>query len=148
MASWQKRTFGDLLEIKHGFAFKGEFFSDKGKYVLLTPGNFREEGGLKLKGEKEKFYCGAFPDEFLLRRGDMLVAMTDLTQNAPILGSPALIPEDDKYLHNQRLGKVVNLKTDEVAPEFLFYLLNTVSVREVDPIVWTKNRSSLDREAG
>ena len=129
MASWRKRTLGDLLEIKHGFAFKGEFFTDEGEYVLLTPGNFLETGGLKLKGEKEKFYRGEFPNEFLLRRGDMLVAMTDLMQDAPILGSPAFIPEDNRFLHNQRLGKVINLQADEVALEFLFYLLNTASVR-------------------
>ena len=129
MASWRKCILGDLFEVKHGYAFKGEFFSDEGLFVLLTPGNFREEGGLKLKGEKEKFYTGEFPDEFKLRRGDLLVAMTDLTQNAPILGSPAFIPEDNRYLHNQRLGKIVNLKTDEIAPEFLFYLMNTPSVR-------------------
>ncbi len=36
--------------------------------------------------------------------------MTDLTQNAPILGSPAFVEEDGKFLHNQRLGKVVELK--------------------------------------
>jgi type I restriction enzyme, S subunit len=129
VANWRACKLGDLLEVKHGYAFKGEFFSGAGDYVLLTPGNFREEGGLRLKGEKEKYYTGEFPDDFLLRRGDLLVAMTDLTQDAPILGSPAIIPEDGCFLHNQRLGKVVNLKRDEVAPQFLFYLLNTASVR-------------------
>jgi type I restriction enzyme S subunit len=129
MQGWRKCTLGDLLEIKHGFAFKGEFFSDEGPYVLLTPGNFLEEGGLKLKGDKEKFYTGHFPSEFLLKRGDLLVAMTDLTQNAPILGSPAFIPEDGRFLHNQRLGKVVNLSQTEISPDFLFFLLNTPSVR-------------------
>lgn len=120
---------GDLFEIKHGFAFKGEFFSEEGDYILLTPGNFKEDGGLKLKGEKEKFYSGDFPDEYLLGKGDLLVAMTDLTQSAPILGSPAFVPEDGRFLHNQRLGKVVNVKTDKILPEYLFYLLNTTSVR-------------------
>jgi type I restriction enzyme S subunit len=129
MQDWRNCTLGDLLEIKHGFAFKGEFFSDEGPFVLLTPGNFREEGGLKLKGDKEKFYTGDFPSEFLLKRGDLLVAMTDLTQNAPILGSPAFIPEDGRFLHNQRLGKVVNLSHSEISPDFLFFLLNTTSVR-------------------
>jgi type I restriction enzyme S subunit len=129
MGKWRQQKLGDVLKIKHGFAFKGEFFSDAGEFVLLTPGNFEEGGGLKLKGEKEKYYTGEFPDEFLLRRGDLLVAMTDLTQNAPILGSPAFIPEDGCFLHNQRLGKIVNLKTDEALPEFVFYLFNTASVR-------------------
>ena len=129
MAQWRQRRLGDVLEIKHGFAFKGEFFSNTGEFVLLTPGNFREEGGLRLKGEKEKHYTGEFPEEFLLRQGDLLVAMTDLTQNAPILGSTAFIPEDGRFLHNQRLGKIVNLKTNEVVPKFVFYLFNTASVR-------------------
>ena len=129
MVAWSRHMLGDLLEIKHGFAFKGEFFSDSGDHVLLTPGNFRETGGLKPKGEKEKFYRGEFPEDYLLRRGDMVVAMTDLVQDAPILGSPAFVPDDNRFLHNQRLGKIINLKTNKIVPEFLFYLLNTASVR-------------------
>ena len=66
---------------------------------------------------------------YLLNKGDIVVAMTDLTQNAPILGSSALIPQTGKYLHNQRLGKVVNLRTDRALPEFVFYLFNTPLVR-------------------
>jgi type I restriction enzyme, S subunit len=120
---------GDVIEVKHGFAFKSEHFTDQGEYILLTPGNFQERGGLQLKGEKEKFYKGDFPAEYLLRRGDLLLAMTDLTQNAPILGSPAFVPEDDRYLHNQRLGKVINLKPAQIDLGFLFYLFNTSSVR-------------------
>jgi len=129
VSDWRECKLGDVIGVKHGFAFKGEHFTDSGNYILLTPGNFQEKGGLKLKGEKEKFYSGDFPDEYLLRKGDLIIAMTDLTQNAPILGSPAIIPEDGRFLHNQRLGKIVNLKVDEIAPEYLFYLLNTAWVR-------------------
>lgn len=130
MEAWCECKLGDLFEIKHGFAFKGEHFADAGEFVLLTPGNFKEEGGLKLKGDKEKFYSGEFPDDYLLRKGDIIVAMTDLTQNAPILGSSAVIPQGGKFLHNQRLGKIINLKTNQALPEFVFYLFNTPSVRE------------------
>jgi type I restriction enzyme S subunit len=55
--------------------------------------------------------------------------MTDLTQNAPILGSSARIPQGGRFLHNQRLGKIINLKTDHVLPGFVFYLFNAPSVR-------------------
>jgi type I restriction enzyme S subunit len=129
VGAYVRYKLGDLLEIKHGFAFKGEFFSDEGSLILLTPGNFKENGGLKLKGEKEKYYTGIYPEEFLLKQGDMLIAMTDLIQSAPILGSPAWIPENNRFLHNQRLGKVVNLKTDKALPEYLYYLFNTSAVR-------------------
>ncbi len=130
MAGWRECKLGDLFEIKHGFAFKGEHFADTGEFVLLTPGNFKEEGGLKLKGDKEKFYSGEFPDDYLLHKGDIVVAMTDLIQNAPILGSSAVIPQGKRFLHNQRLGKIINLKVDRVLPEFVFYLFNIPSVRE------------------
>ena len=129
MVVWRESKLGDLFEIKHGFAFKGEHFSDAGDFVLLSPGNFREEGGLKLKGDKEKFYLGKFPDEYLLKTGDIVVAMTDLIQNAPILGSSARIPEDGRFLHNQRLGKIIDMKVDRVLPEFVYHLFNLPSVR-------------------
>jgi type I restriction enzyme, S subunit len=129
MNEWRDTTLGELFRIKHGFAFKGEFFSDSGEAILLTPGNFRPEGGLKLKGDKEKFYSGPIPDEFVLHQGDMLVAMTDLTQNAPILGSAAVVPESGRFLHNQRLGKIVDLNMRATTPGFVYCLFNSPAVR-------------------
>jgi type I restriction enzyme S subunit len=115
------------LRIKHGWAFKGEFFSDSGPYVLLTPGNFNEEGGLRLKGEKEKYYTGEVPSEFILKHGDLLVVMTEQAEG--LLGSPAIIPEGDRYLHNQRLGLVVDIDESLVDKLFLYYLFNLREVR-------------------
>ena len=106
---WHDIMLGDLIEIKHGFAFKGEFFSDEGHYILLTPGNCHASGGLKLKGTREKFYIGDFPKEYLLSAGDLLVVMTDLVNNAPILGGALIIPEDERFLHNQRMGFITQV---------------------------------------
>ncbi len=128
--NWKKSKLGAYFQIKHGYAFKGEFFANAGPYVLLTPGNFKAEGGITLKREKEKYYTGDFPKEFLLKRDDFLIVLTDLIQNAPILGSPAFILEDGKFLHNQRLGKVVNLNTKEMDILFLYYILNSKNVRD------------------
>lgn len=68
---WQKCHLGQLLEIKHGYAFKSEFFSSDGPFILLTPGNFYEEGGFRLKGNQEKYYTGDFPLEYILKREDL-----------------------------------------------------------------------------
>lgn len=83
---WERMCLDKLIDVKHGFAFKGKHFSDSGEYIVLTPGNCYESGGLKLKGEKEKYYVGEFPSEYMLSQGDMLVVMTDLINTAPILG--------------------------------------------------------------
>jgi type I restriction enzyme S subunit len=128
LSEWQPTTLGRCLKIKHGYAFEGEHFTKTGDFLLLTPGNFKAEGGLKFDGD-QKFYDGEFPKEFLLRRGDLIVVMTDLKQDAPILGSPAFIPDDNRYLHNQRLGKIVDADNSLIDQYFLFYLFNTREVR-------------------
>ncbi|MBU3679847.1 MAG: restriction endonuclease subunit S [Candidatus Kapabacteria bacterium] len=127
--SWQARKLGEFISIKHGWAFKGEYFSDAGKYILLTPGNAHETGGLKLRPGKEKFYSGDFPPDYLMKSGDMLVVMTDLIQAAPILGGAIVVPEDDRFLHNQRLGLVEFISETPIDKDFLYYLLNSPDYR-------------------
>ncbi|MDP5219686.1 restriction endonuclease subunit S [Ruegeria sp. 2205SS24-7] len=115
------------IKIKHGFAFKGEHFASHGTYVVLTPGNFHEGGGFKRDEAKDKFYTSAFPEEYILDTGDLIVAMTEQTDG--LLGSCAFVPESDLYLHNQRLG-LISCDPEEVDPEFLYYLFQTSSVRK------------------
>jgi type I restriction enzyme S subunit len=127
--NWDIVSLGQLIDIKHGFAFKGEHFSDTGNLILLTPGNCYESGGLKLKGDREKYYAGDFPPEYLLNQGDLLIVMTDLINRAPILGGAFTIPEDNKFLHNQRLGLVRINDDRRINKMFLYYLLNTYDYR-------------------
>jgi len=127
--SWEIAELGDLVKIRHGYAFKSKYFADEGEYVLLTPGNFQERGGLKLKGENEKYYVGDIPEEYVLNGGDLIVVMTDLINTAPILGGSAIIPEDNKFLHNQRLGLVQIKDGEKIDKSFLYYLFNTDQYR-------------------
>lgn len=98
---------GKFINIKHGYAFKGEYITaiDNG-IVLVTPGNFCIGGGFKEK--KCKFFHGAVPPEYILSPGDLIVTMTDLSKEADTLGYGAYIPNDTSriYLHNQRIGLV------------------------------------------
>jgi hypothetical protein len=118
---------GDLIRIKHGFAFKSQFFRDSGKYVVLTPGHFFEAGGFRDRPEKDRFYEGEFPDEFILPDHALIIAMTE--QGSGLLGSSALVPEADRYLHNQRIGLVTIRNPADLDKEFLYRLFNTRSVR-------------------
>jgi type I restriction enzyme S subunit len=118
---------GELMKVEHGFAFKGEYFSESGELVVLTPGNFHETGGFRLRPDKDHFYQGKFPDRYLLRKNDLIVAMTE--QGEGLLGSSALIPESGKYLHNQRIG-LVRPRKNKTDTTFLYYLFNTDYVRQ------------------
>jgi type I restriction enzyme S subunit len=125
---WVERPFSELCDIKHGYAFDGEFFSNEGEYVLLTPGNFFEAGGYRDRGKKQKYYTGEIPHGYVLSEGDLLVAMTE--QAAGLLGSPILVPESDKFLHNQRLGLVSKKPGVPWINEFFFHVFNTEPVRK------------------
>jgi type I restriction enzyme, S subunit len=125
--SWREIQLGEAIHVKHGFAFKGKHFSDDGTYVMLTPGNFNEEGGFRLRPGKDRFYTGNIPEDYILNEGDLIIAMTE--QGPGLLGSSALIPEDDKYLHNQRLGLIQDIDDSMLNKGFLYYLFNTRSVR-------------------
>jgi type I restriction enzyme S subunit len=127
LTGWPLVALGNHIRIKHGFAFRGEYFSGQGDYIVVTPGNFIESGGFKPKSGAEKYYTGPTPSEYVLSRGDLVIAMTEQAQG--LLGSSAIIPADDTYLHNQRIG-LVEQRNGETNRQFLYYLFNTRSVRD------------------
>lgn len=116
---------GDIITIKHGYAFDGEHIvqEDNG-IVLVTPGNFRIGGGFQ--EEKCKFYSGEIPDGYVLSSGDFIVTMTDLSKTMDTLGYSALVPESDNrvYLHNQRIG-LVSFKANDCFPGYIYFLMRT-----------------------
>jgi type I restriction enzyme S subunit len=122
---------GELVRIAHGFAFKSQFFCGSGDKVLLTPGNFRPEGGIKFDWQSQKFYCGPFPDSYKLEKGDVLLALTDLTQACAILGAPLRILDSNyTYLHNQRLGKVILLDPEALDLNYFYYFCCSRNFRQ------------------
>ena len=119
---WEVRKLGDFCNIKHGYAFTGEFITtEETAQILLTPGNFRIGGGFN--SSKYKYYSdNDYNKEYILESGDLIVNMTDLSKEGDSLGYPAFVPKSSTYsfLHNQRLGKVINSKINLF---YLFYLL-------------------------
>ncbi|MEN3239251.1 restriction endonuclease subunit S [Fructilactobacillus sanfranciscensis] len=121
---WEEHKLGDVIDIENGYAFKSEYFSDEEKrHIVLTPGSVKIGGGFQK--DKGRYYdvSGVFPEKFIFKPGNIFITMTDLTPTAQSLGYPAIVPRDDNiYLHNQRLGKIINTTTN---PEFLYTLLTT-----------------------
>jgi type I restriction enzyme S subunit len=94
----------------------------------VTPGNFYERGGFRDRGSAQKGYEGPVPDDYVLKPGALVVAMTE--QGPGLLGSSAVIPNDGKaWLHNQRIGLVLS-DPGTVESRFIYYLLNNPAVRD------------------
>lgn len=105
--TFQKCKVSDFIQVKHGYAFKGDSISeDETPNILVTPGNFRIGGGFK--GSKFKYYNADIPSEYILKNSDIVITMTDLSKEGDTLGYPAITPKDPyhNFLHNQRIGLV------------------------------------------
>lgn len=127
MSEWRTGSLGDALIVHHGWAFKGEFFSESGELIVLTPGNFKDKGGFKPKNGVEKYYLGPFPERYLLTEGAVVVAMTEQAQG--LLGSSATISESGRYLHNQRIGLLEVTDPELLDLRFVYHLMNDPDVR-------------------
>jgi len=126
---WSKISLGEIIDIKHGYAFKGEFFSEEPtENILLTPGNFRIGGGFS--SNKFKYYKGDISADYILELDDLIVTMTDLSKDGDTLGYPALVPiiPSKTLLHNQRLGKII-FKINAPIKYYLNWLLRSSDYR-------------------
>ncbi|MFO0580246.1 MAG: restriction endonuclease subunit S [Polyangia bacterium] len=127
---WEEVTLASLMDVKHGFAFSGEHIRDVPPGdILLTPGNFAIGGGFK--EDKFKYFNGEVPSGYILNEGDLIVTMTDLSKQSDTLGYPAVVPcaPGLRFLHNQRLGKVIIKDRRRLDKYYLFYLLRTAEYR-------------------
>jgi len=126
---WREVALGDLFKVKHGFAFKGEFFTDEPQpEVLVTPGNFAIGGGFQ--DDKRKYYRGPVTTDYVLRPGQIVVTMTDLSKQSDTLGFAARVPNDTNvWLHNQRVGLLVFNPSAKADARFVEYLLRSHEYR-------------------
>jgi type I restriction enzyme S subunit len=127
---WKETSLAAVMDVKHGFAFPGENIRDEPPGdILLTPGNFAIGGGFK--GDKFKYFDGEVPKDYVLKEGELVLTMTDLSKQADTLGYPAIVPKPrgPRFLHNQRLGKVLIKRGADLDRGFLFYLLRTAEYR-------------------
>jgi len=80
-------AFGDVADIDKGLSYKG---SGLGSGVpLVNLANFGVDGRFHV--DALKYYSGEVRERHWVRRGDLVLANTDLTQRREILGQPALV---------------------------------------------------------
>jgi type I restriction enzyme S subunit len=126
-AGWKVARLGDMISLRGGLSYKGEFLSDSGN-SLVTMGCVSASERFKKSGLKR--YSGDFTERHRLRVGDMVIATRDVTQNRELLGSPALVPEGlpgEAVIAATNLYMVTN--HSETPTEFLYWLMKTPAYR-------------------
>lgn len=123
-----KVKLGELLKIKHGFAFKSENYVDRSKYALITLANISSTNNFQFNMQKTTFYGADFPKEFILQEDDLIMPLTE--QVIGLFGNTAFVPHVNEFnfVLNQRVGKVIPIegKADKY---YLHYLLATEGVK-------------------
>ncbi|MBK9932242.1 MAG: restriction endonuclease subunit S [Saprospiraceae bacterium] len=119
--SWAGVKLGDLIEIKGGFSYKGEFIGS-GDSLLLGMGCVSFDKRFLISGARP--YSGDCDEKHLAKPGDLVIATRQQSDNLPILGFPAIIPEEfveKKVIVGANLYKVKN--DSELNNYFLYNLL-------------------------
>ena len=93
---WRVYTMEELVDRVGGYSYKGNELQES-TTAMATIKNFERNGGFKINGFKEIVPSSKAKHEQFLKKFDVIIAHTDLTQNADIIGNPALILHFGKY---------------------------------------------------
>ena len=94
--NWQYVQLDTVAEFVGGYSYKGNELQPS-NYAMATIKNFERKGGFKLDGYKEIIPSDKCKNEQEAKLYDILVAHTDLTQNADVIGNAELLLCTDKY---------------------------------------------------
>lgn len=93
---WEVKTVADTAEIVKGKSYKSAELAES-KTALVTLKSFNRGGGYRLDGLKE--YTGKYKPKQEVIAGDLIIAYTDVTQAADVIGKPAMVIGDSRYDH-------------------------------------------------
>ena len=93
---WEVIKFEKLANFIPGYSYKSSELS-KSNCAMVTIKNFNRNGGFKIDGLKEILPSQKLKNEQKAKIFDILVAHTDLTQNAEIIGNAEMILNTGKY---------------------------------------------------
>ena len=126
---WDAKPLKAVFTLKNGYAFSSDYFSETGP-IVITPGNFKLEGGLNFNERNTLRYSGDYSTIMKFTNGDLLIVMTDLTPDCNLLGKPGFVNSSETILHNQRIGKIIlTNKTVSINYLYWYFLSETFSKR-------------------
>ena len=123
MEEWKEYRLGDIIEIKSGFAYKGDMIG-YGENILLGMGCVSYKERFLMSGART--YAGNCADRYCANSGDIVLATRQQSDNLPILGMPAIIPNElskKRIIIGANLYRVDN--ESDFSNEYIYWLLKT-----------------------
>jgi len=130
---WVQKPLGKVCDLQNGYAFKSGDYINSSNTLNIRMSNIRPGGSFDSE-HNQRFLPDSYAKEyaaFLLREGDLIIAMTDMAGDPKILGVPTLVGNLDgrNFLMNQRVGKLFGFSAD-VRPPYLRYFLTSPLVKQ------------------
>lgn len=128
---WRVGKLQEYVENLSGYSYKGIELQES-TTAMATIKNFVRGGGFKIEGYKEIVPGKNLKEYQYVNLFDVLVAHTDLTQNAEVIGNPAIILSTagyEKLIMSMDLTKVVSKDTRITAP-LVHTILSTKKFKE------------------
>jgi len=123
--NWEVKQLDELVNVINGYSYKGKELVEESNTGMATIKNFDRTGGFKLDGYKP-MNPEKIKEQQVVEVFELVVAHTDLTQNADIIGNPVLILNKKNYekiIISMDLVKV-EPKEEKYNKFFIFETLN------------------------
>lgn len=95
--NWKETSLSEVASFVGGYSYTGEELTDCSNIAMATIKNFGRNGGFKTDGFKEINPSAKLKECHYANLFDILVAHTDLTQNADVIGNAELLLTYGKY---------------------------------------------------
>lgn len=116
---WEIETLEGKISITRGISYSTETLSTDAEGIpMINLASIDRKRNYIPSGLK--FFIGDVPNEKKLKSMDMLIACTDLTRQAEIIGSPILVINDREYTFSMDLARLT--VTDEKLNELYLYM--------------------------
>jgi len=120
---WGVEKLKDKLSVSRGISYKTENIKDNIGTPMINLASIDINRNYKSTGLK--YFNGDYLKEKIVSGGDLLIACTDLTRNADIVGSPIIVPFDEQnYVFSMDLAKI-DSKVDYINKYYLYSTLRT-----------------------
>ncbi|WP_155930725.1 restriction endonuclease subunit S [Methanobrevibacter arboriphilus] len=120
---WGVVELKDITNVFNGYSYKGDELYES-KNAMITIKNFDRKGSFKTDGFKEINFSNKIKDYHFVNLFDIVVAHTDVTQNADIIGNAVMLLNKisyEKIIMSMDLVKVTSKK-----PEINNFLLISI----------------------
>ncbi|MHB1549574.1 MAG: restriction endonuclease subunit S [Vulcanimicrobiaceae bacterium] len=120
-ADWQTVAVSKVAESVKGRSYRSEELQTSDT-ALITLKSFARGGGYRVDGLKS--YVGAYKSEQIVTSGELVIACTDVTQAAEVVGRPAIVLPTARFrtLVASLDVLIVRPKQNVVSPPFLYCL--------------------------